>query len=43
VLGQSTWSFGVPALPTGKVLYATLLIEVDGYWTRYQAAAFEVT
>jgi hypothetical protein len=32
--GQSAYI--VPALPTGKVLYATLLTKVNGAWSRYQ-------
>jgi endoglucanase len=36
--GQS--SLSVPALPKGKVLYATLLTKVNGAWTRYQLIGF---
>jgi len=30
----------VPALPTGRTLYATLLIETNGAWTRFQEVTF---
>lgn len=42
ILAQSASSFQVPALPKGKKLYATLLTEADGIWSRYQAITFTV-
>lgn len=40
VLAASTSSYSVPALPTGRTLYATLLTETDGSWTLFQAITF---
>lgn len=42
VLAADTSSFAVPALASGKVLYATLLTEVNGVWSRYQVIGFVV-
>ena len=36
--GQS--SYPMPALPAGHPIYATLLTEVNGAWTRFQAITF---
>jgi hypothetical protein len=40
VLPPTASSFSVPALPTGKVLYATVLTESGGTWTHYQVIGF---
>lgn len=40
ILPASQSSVTVPSLPTGKVLFATLLTEVNGAYTRYQLIAF---
>ncbi len=40
VLPATQSSVTVPTLPTGKVLFATLLTEVNGAWARYQLIAF---
>lgn len=40
ILGPSQSSFTVPALPVGRALYATLLTETNGAWTRFQSAPF---
>lgn len=37
-VGQS--AFNVPDLPAGRTLYATLLTEVNGAWTRFQDVRF---
>ncbi|MDQ6614273.1 MAG: hypothetical protein M3083_05910 [Actinomycetota bacterium] len=42
VLPAAQTSYAVPALPTGKTLYATLFTEVGGGWTRYDAISFTV-
>jgi YVTN family beta-propeller protein len=42
ILPQSASSLQVPVLPKGKTLYATLLTEADGIWSRYQAITFTV-
>ncbi len=40
VLPASTSSFSVSSLPAGTTLYATLLTETNGAWTRYQDIVF---
>jgi hypothetical protein len=39
-LPASQSSFNVPELPTGRTLYATVLTEVNGSWSRFQAVTF---
>jgi hypothetical protein len=39
-LPASQASFSVPALPSGPTLYATLLVEVAGVWSRHQTIGF---
>jgi YVTN family beta-propeller protein len=40
ILPFSQSAFNVPDLPAGKTLYATLLTEVNGTWTRFQDITF---
>jgi hypothetical protein len=40
VLAATQTSYPTPDLPAGKPLYATLLTETNGTWTRYQAITF---
>lgn len=40
VLAPSQSSFSVPELPAGPTLYATLLTEVNGAWSLFQAVTF---
>jgi hypothetical protein len=40
VLPANQSTFNVPALPVGRTLYATLLTETSGSWSRYQAITF---
>jgi hypothetical protein len=40
VLSASQAAYNVPALPTGRTLYATLLTETGGSWSLYQAITF---
>jgi hypothetical protein len=39
-LPASQSSFNVPELPTGRTLYATVLTEINGSWSRFQAVTF---
>jgi serine/threonine-protein kinase len=43
ILPAGTTSFAVAPLPTGKVLYATLLTEQGGSWSHFQLIGFIVT
>ncbi len=43
LLSATTSSYQVPALPTGKVLYARLFSEVAGWWHNWRDIAFTVT
>jgi hypothetical protein len=40
VLPATQSSYPIPLFPTGQKLYATLLTEVNGAWTRFQAITF---
>jgi hypothetical protein len=40
ILPASQTAFNVPALPTGRTLYAALLTKTNGGWTRFQAITF---
>lgn len=40
ILPASQSSYPMPALPAGRPIYATLLTEVNGAWTRFQAVTF---
>ena len=40
VLPSTQSSYAGPTLPTGETLYATLLTETNGAWTRFQAVTF---
>jgi serine protease len=40
ILPPTQSSVTVPALPAGRIIYATLLTKVNGAWTRYQAITF---
>ena len=40
ILPPTQSSLTVPALPTGRTLYATLLTKLNGTWTSYQAITF---
>jgi hypothetical protein len=40
ILPANQTAFSVPALPTGRTLYATLLTETNGAWTLFQAITF---
>ncbi len=40
ILPATTSSLSVPALPVGVELYATLLTETSGSWTKFQAITF---
>jgi len=40
VLAPSVLALPVPALPTGRTLYATLVSEVNGGWTSFQSITF---
>jgi hypothetical protein len=40
ILSPTQLSYAPPTLPPGKALYATLLTETNGAWTRFQAITF---
>jgi hypothetical protein len=40
ILAPTRSSYTSAVLPAGRVLYATLLTETNGSWTRYQAIIF---
>jgi len=40
ILSSSQSSYPTPALPAGKTLYATLLTEIGGEWSGFQAVTF---
>ncbi|MDQ6615460.1 MAG: hypothetical protein M3083_12125 [Actinomycetota bacterium] len=42
LLPPTRTQFGVPALPAGVLLYATLFTEVGGRWDHYQTVSFGV-
>jgi PKD repeat protein len=40
ILAANVTNYRVPALPTGKTLYAKIVAKINGSWTDYQAISF---
>ena len=40
ILAPNVTNYRVPALPTGKTLYAKIVAKINGSWTDYQAISF---